>query len=345
MVNEGNSFYNKWKSTHGFTAHCKSCDNIVGSGYPDKFEDDDLDRPCPAIKLYICREQQQTSDLYNNVVLQSGSREMANLAIGRLDTMDGGYLGPRTTAATYDMAKKIEELQQKVKAEDNKGECVVCVEHADRGYKCTSCGVFTCVDWFTGHVVANTNVVDYGKLKEAKRKLPCVFKCGAFLNNADIIAFASEEASEQFINSRLELAKMEGREDEKINAEKEKRRLAQLSEEDKRFLCYRKVVTEDILTLKCPRCKFAFFDFDGCYALSCTSCDCSFCAYCLKDCGHDSHSHVANCLENPSKNSSHDVYGNHDFDKVQNQRKLKLIREYLASLPKDEDDDDDDGVA
>lgn len=46
------------------------------------------------------------------------------------------------------------------------------------------------------------------------------------------------------------------------------------------------------MNVKCPRCKQAFYDYDGCNALYCGSCECRFCAICLKDCGSDAHPHV-----------------------------------------------------
>lgn len=49
-------------------------------------------------------------------------------------------------------------------------------------------------------------------------------------------------------------------------------------------------IIDEILTLRCPRCKQAFLDFDGCFALTCGSCPCRFCGWCLEDCGdHDAH--------------------------------------------------------
>jgi len=48
-----------------------------------------------------------------------------------------------------------------------------------------------------------------------------------------------------------------------------------------------KYICDDILTMRCPRCRMAFADWDGCNALYCTyaGCGCNFCAFCLKDCG------------------------------------------------------------
>ncbi len=48
------------------------------------------------------------------------------------------------------------------------------------------------------------------------------------------------------------------------------------------------------INLRCPRCKAAFYDYDGCNALKCgvPECGAGFCAICLKDCGHDAHAHI-----------------------------------------------------
>ena len=48
------------------------------------------------------------------------------------------------------------------------------------------------------------------------------------------------------------------------------------------------------INLKCPRCKSAFHEYDGCNALTCAipRCRAAFCAICLQDCGQDAHRHV-----------------------------------------------------
>merc|ERR1712187_414658 len=48
-----------------------------------------------------------------------------------------------------------------------------------------------------------------------------------------------------------------------------------------------KYIVDNILTMRCPRCKMAFADWDGCNAVYCTyaGCGCNFCPFCLKDCG------------------------------------------------------------
>ena len=57
-------------------------------------------------------------------------------------------------------------------------------------------------------------------------------------------------------------------------------------------------IVEEIMTLRCPRCKTAFADFEGCFALRCNPrCGAGICAWCLKDCGSDAHAHVLVCPE------------------------------------------------
>ena len=93
-------------------------------------------------------------------------------------------------------------------------------------------------------------------------------------------------------------------------------------------------IREQILTLQCPRCGQAFFDFDGCFALTCGRCKAAFCAYCLRDCGHDAHQHVANCPDNLAP--GRDVFGREDlFTAAQQQRRRRMVKKYLDTLDVD----------
>ena len=63
---------------------------------------------------------------------------------------------------------------------------------------------------------------------------------------------------------------------------------------------HRKHIEEEILQMKCPRCRRAFYDFEGCFAISCSTCACKFCGWCLQDCGdNDAHPHVRSCGKVP----------------------------------------------
>ena len=58
----------------------------------------------------------------------------------------------------------------------------------------------------------------------------------------------------------------------------ELRRLVALDEQSRKVLVARKHIEEEILQMRCPRpgCRRAFYDFDGCFALSCGACQCKF---------------------------------------------------------------------
>jgi hypothetical protein len=59
----------------------------------------------------------------------------------------------------------------------------------------------------------------------------------------------------------------------------ELRRLVALDEQSRKVLVACKHIEEEILQMRCPRpgCRRAFYDFDGCFALSCGACQCKFC--------------------------------------------------------------------
>ena len=86
-------------------------------------------------------------------------------------------------------------------------------------------------------------------------------------------------------------------------------------------------ITENILNLRCPRCRLVFAEFDGCFALTC-KCRAGICAWCLADCGADAHGHVARCPENRTGS----VYGTpQDFNRHHRDRRKRLVEEKLKS--------------
>ncbi len=54
-----------------------------------------------------------------------------------------------------------------------------------------------------------------------------------------------------------------------------------------------RIVQEADLTLHCPRCAAAFFDFSGDYLVTCSACSAFFCGLCVQDCGgEDARAHA-----------------------------------------------------
>jgi len=100
-------------------------------------------------------------------------------------------------------------------------------------------------------------------------------------------------------------------------------------------------IAENILTIKCPRaqCGQAFFDFNGCFALTCDSCTCGFCAWCLVDCGRDAHAHVKACPYAPPAFKGSYSGSIPEFNRVHSARRAELVRAYLHSRVSEEDSD------
>jgi hypothetical protein len=93
---------------------------------------------------------------------------------------------------------------------------------------------------------------------------------------------------------------------QKLQLDAEYQRLEQIRDQDERNAHkLHRTLVDEVLTLKCPRCKNAFVDFEGCFAVTCVypTCNCGFCAWCLTDCGGDAHTHVAACPENRNDRS------------------------------------------
>jgi len=106
------------------------------------------------------------------------------------------------------------------------------------------------------------------------------------------------------------------------------RKMVSLQEEEVRVR-YNHVV-DKIFNLRCPRCEAPFYDFTGCFALTCSRCPCGFCALCLKDCGADAHTHVAQCGVGRLHGT---YYGTiEQFIEVHRQRRESELQAYLGAV-------------
>lgn len=93
----------------------------------------------------------------------------------------------------------------------------------------------------------------------------------------------------------------------------------------------RNKIVEEILTLACPRCSQAFVDFEGCFSIRCSACQCSFCGWCLADCGSDAHPHVLECKMKHKESDSY--FGSkQQFDEVHQLRRNKALVAFLKDL-------------
>jgi hypothetical protein len=178
--------------------------------------------------------------------------------------------------------------------------CVVCFEEChgyDGGIECRgSKPHFMCNECVVASV--QSSITDeLGKQDLRGGRLACPFRtfphtdgsCDAPCYDDRVVATKVDAAIfEAYLQVRARLA--EAKIARESNAEMERQVAAAIKRMDAqgpKVLQTQKHICDEILTMRCPRCKMAFLDWDGCNALYCTyaGCGCNFCAFCLKDCG------------------------------------------------------------
>jgi len=154
--------------------------------------------------------------------------------------------------------------------------------------------------------------------------------------DVDLAKHVKAEVFRRYTESRLDLleqrraAELEHEMQVRLGAEL--RRLQALDERQRRVREVRNYIVEEILTLKCPRCRQAFLDFVGCFALQCSRCPCGFCAWCGADSGgNNAHEHVRMCREKPL--GADVFFGSFEqFEAAQRRRRRRLLHNYLVTL-------------
>ena len=122
------------------------------------------------------------------------------------------------------------------------------------------------------HIVANANTNDFASFLKAKEEVAI----GKLTNEYEI------KMNELKVKLEDEIRKNKNDEESEI------------------VLKHFHYITNEIITLKCPRknCRATFiFDvgYKDCFALECVTCGCGFCGWCFLDCGSDAHQHVPGC--------------------------------------------------
>jgi hypothetical protein len=95
---------------------------------------------------------------------------------------------------------------------------------------------------------------------------------------------------------------------------------------------HRQTIAETILTSKCPSCRMAVLDWDGCFAVTCIHCQTHFCGWCITavpGSNERAHAHVRDCFKNPRPGS---LFGSRlDRDKVYATDRLFQVQGYLLA--------------
>jgi len=215
-------------------------------------------------------------------------------------------------------------------------QCVTCFEILlkDRGLVCASGDAsqrhFLCAECLNAFVQSQSTVdPEYSDVRARFKANDCRVSCVAPgcpsdpFPHADLARHLRSEVLQLCEDARREAA------EERVRAEMEtefEERLRRALREDG---AQRKVreIAEDILTLKCPRCRTAFIDFNGCAALTCARCNCGFCGYCQMDCGHDAHDHVPRCPLGVGM-----FVPIEQWEGIQREQKGRKVRELLGRL-------------
>ncbi|KAG8462182.1 hypothetical protein KFE25_011632 [Diacronema lutheri] len=234
-----------------------------------------------------------------------------------------------------DTARKLEAVRASAPRET----CQICLDELPLldGVLCARLGGhFVCDACFGRHVLAEASKQEF----DGDVRCPCagaaVGSCasGSYAT-LEVARHAGMAAFEVLNKRRLELheialvQKLE-REFEERHAHK-LAEAAQLASDAGEVKQATDIIVETILTLRCPRCRQAFVDFSGCFALTCSrqGCGCGFCAWCLADCGADAHKHVSACPQAGARRAG-ELFGTLDeFAQHHAARKRARTEEYI----------------
>jgi len=260
--------------------------------------------------------------------------------------------GAKARQGEHEPAKKLPEL-----IEEEKKRCVNCDEDAalENVIECTNPKGphFYCLECFQGGYADNqlsaeyrTQFVDHGfrftcrwcELDEPD----LIFLKGTEL---EILSLVGDDGLVKYMKVREEIAHIQAAEEtedrirRQFENEKEQAKLTKGRVDNHRLF-----IADNILTLQCPRCKQPILDFYGCFAVThgkdLNGCGCSFCAWCLADCGNDAHAHVRNCGLNPKPGSLGFMSNPDDaanLKRVQNSRTRTALEKYFSESVLEQD--------
>lgn len=225
--------------------------------------------------------------------------------------------------------------------------CIGSAKTVRDGWECTD-GHFSCAECI-GEIV-NHQVTDLAKTEKQRGHVWCAGRivriedgravdvvCENPMADTDVATHLTEANFRKYVDGRFSL--MDRLLRRQLNVENERllqQRVEELVAMDakRRQIELAKLhITATVLVDHCPACNAAFFDFTGCFAVSCNSCPAGFCAWCLEHCGTDAHQHVLHCRLNLNPNT---YYGtNVQFEQVRRTRWRQRVLAHLNTLVAD----------
>lgn len=245
-------------------------------------------------------------------------------------------------------------------------ECILCSENKplDQGVQCCkpACGVvdgkssaksspsphFTCSGCFDKYVLREATdcrktciMCPWATLSQAGDG-KCI-KCQSppFADNV-IAAQVSKATFDAYMRAKAQAVEAGAERRAQAELKRELEKVVKMADEKRRIYSARKHILDNLLNDMCPRCHRGIVPptFDGddgeCFALFCqhADCECSFCAWCFKDCGEDAHRHVATCEYNlEEKKELYSSMANFKLARVF--RLTRAVRAYLSEMKED----------
>jgi hypothetical protein len=247
----------------------------------------------------------------------------------------------REHAAQREQAEQVAR-QAAAQARANQRTCIICFDNYDisAGIECHADvdKHFLCNECFEEHVKTESETEAMDLVAQREGRVFCPnrqYGCEETppFSDAEVARHCSDAVFVSYTNAKKKLVETRLAQEigaqERARMDAELQRLQKMTEEEREVEKERRHI-EDMLNLKCPRCKMVFVDFTNCAALTCAKagCGCGFCAWCQEDCGGDAHQHVANCSEKPP--GADTFYDTKDeFMIVQRRRQRAAITAYL----------------
>jgi hypothetical protein len=213
-------------------------------------------------------------------------------------------------------------------------QCKICLDFTppSQGISCRE-NHFVCWECLQSSIQHAGGVDVVGRMTDASGNLLCSECAHPYYLNA---LASNKEVFDASLNLKIvireRIAANEATKMENERMTKELQRIQRLSAEEQLIEFKRNDIIDNILTLRCPRCRYAFDDFVGCFALTCgiTTCRAAFCAWCLADCGGNAHPHVRACPYNVGG----DYYGTKEaFEAHHRRRRHRLALAEIQTLP------------
>ena len=149
----------------------------------------------------------------------------------------------------------------------------------------------------------------------------CIPECKQLFLDSEVLRVGGNDLFESFLQAKNRVMELAISKDAEARLNSEIDRLMKMDADQREVEHLRREIVNKVLNLSCPRCGLVFVDFSDCFALTCSRCNCGFCAWCLQDCGDDAHAHVANCPHNITPGRA--VFGDFTLWRQSNQQRTQ----------------------